>query len=276
MTRDEELRNFAQNLRVLCRSFNSVADICRRIDINRQQFNKYLSGQHYPSHRILSQIARFFSIDERDLFLDTPAFEKLFEGTQFDVTAQLRRSAKYNQFLPYVLRSADALKPFYGVYNRYHNSSIYKGRILRSVLCLHEKDGIAQYHYVERFPTLDGHRKTAYLFKYYGVALFLDERIFLIDFEGLQKNEMTFTILMPNYRNALRFLYGLVSGVAATTFREPFATRVVLDYRGSGQIKKEHMKEATAMLPSDTSIPVEVRSHLTEPGAVVIRGGTFQ
>ncbi len=30
------------------------------------------------------------------------------------------------------------------------------------------------------------------------------------------------------------------------------------------------------MLPSDTSIPVEVRSHLTEPGAVVIRGGTFQ
>lgn len=36
------------------------------------------------------------------------------------------------------------------------------------------------------------------------------------------------------------------------------------------------MKEATAMLPSDTSIPVEVRSHLTEPGAVVIRGGTFQ
>jgi transcriptional regulator with XRE-family HTH domain len=273
MTREEELRNFAQNLRVLCRSFNSVADICRRIDINRQQFNKYLSGQHYPSHRILSQIARFFSIDERELFLDTPSFEKLFEGVQFDVTAQLRRSVKYNDFLPYVHRSVDALRPFYGVYNRYHNSSIYKGRILRSILCLHERDGIAQYHYVERFPALDGSRRTAYLFKYYGVALFLEERIFLIDFEGLQKNEMTFSILMPNYRNALRFLYGLVSGVAATPYREPFATRIVLDYRGPGQIKKQHMKDATAMLPSDTSIPVEVRSHLTEPGAVVIRGG---
>jgi hypothetical protein len=97
--------------------------------------------------------------------------------------------------------------------------------------------------------------------------------IFLIDFEGLQKNEMTFSILMPNYRNVLRFLYGLVSGVAATPYREPFATRIVLDYRGAVQIKKQHMRDATALLPSDTSIPVEVRSHLTEPGAVVIRGG---
>jgi hypothetical protein len=64
---------------------------------------------------------------------------------------------------------------------------------------------------------------------------------------------MTFSILMPSYRNVLRFLYGLVSGVATTPYREPFATRIALDCRGAGQIKKQHMRDATALLPSDAN-----------------------
>ena len=38
----------AENLRLLSSYYKSVAEVCRRLDINRQQFNKYLSGQTAP------------------------------------------------------------------------------------------------------------------------------------------------------------------------------------------------------------------------------------
>ena len=41
--------NFSINLRIICDQQISVAHICRKMEINRQQFNKYLSGQIYPS-----------------------------------------------------------------------------------------------------------------------------------------------------------------------------------------------------------------------------------
>ena len=39
---------FAENLRLLCSHYASVAEVCRRIGMNRQQFNKYLSGASTP------------------------------------------------------------------------------------------------------------------------------------------------------------------------------------------------------------------------------------
>ena len=41
--------NFSINLRIVCDEQISVAHVCRKMEINRQQFNKYLSGQIYPS-----------------------------------------------------------------------------------------------------------------------------------------------------------------------------------------------------------------------------------
>ena len=39
--------NFSTNLRSICNEQISVAHVCRKMEINRQQFNKYLSGQIY-------------------------------------------------------------------------------------------------------------------------------------------------------------------------------------------------------------------------------------
>jgi hypothetical protein len=47
---------FAENLRLLCSHYASVAEVCRRIGINRQQFNKYLSGASTPSLHSLRRI----------------------------------------------------------------------------------------------------------------------------------------------------------------------------------------------------------------------------
>lgn len=58
---------FGQNLAHLCKEEVSIADLCRRIDINRTQFNRYLSGEAFPRPDILQRICSHFGVDARIL-----------------------------------------------------------------------------------------------------------------------------------------------------------------------------------------------------------------
>ncbi len=59
---------FSANLTRLCASQASIAAICRATQINRQQFNRYLSGESLPNQRNLAKICEFFGVDERGMF----------------------------------------------------------------------------------------------------------------------------------------------------------------------------------------------------------------
>jgi transcriptional regulator with XRE-family HTH domain len=258
--------NVQKNLSTLVESCRSVADMCRKVDVNRQQFNKYLVGQHVPSQKILQKISRYFMLEAEDLFRPPAEFKKLYEGYENELPTDLRASAQFNHFLPLAKQSADLLDDYLGVYYRYHNSSIYKGRILRSVTCLYRADSMVQYVTVERFPLLDGSGKMGYSFTYHGFCLLLGDRLFMVDFEGKQRNEMTF-------RRPIRFLFGLVTGVASSSFRQPFSTRMALGLVDKGMIRKHHLRNATALLPSDQSLPLEVREYMTGDNASIVWGG---
>jgi hypothetical protein len=266
----ERRANLAKNLEYLCGTLGSVTQACRHFGINRQQFNKYLSGKHLPSSRVLLAVAAHFALEPEDLFRNPADFSAALQGTQFPLPRTLQALPQFQRFAPFVAASHERLSAYYGVYFRYHNSSIYQGRILRSLVYLYEREDIAQYLCIERFPRLDDSAKVAYLFKYHGFALMVEERIFLLDFEGVQRNELTFSILVPQHRNVLRFLYGLVMGVAATALREPFSTRLALDFQGPRPIRPSQVKRTTTLLPSDPSIPVEVRAYLTGKNSSVL------
>ncbi|MCA0434468.1 MAG: helix-turn-helix transcriptional regulator [Proteobacteria bacterium] len=59
---------FARNLKRICAKTASIAEICRDTGINRQQFNKYLSGKSIPSTRTLRKICERLDITETELF----------------------------------------------------------------------------------------------------------------------------------------------------------------------------------------------------------------
>ena len=48
----EMQRSFAENLRLACSYAPSVSEVCRRLDINRTQFNRYLRAAARPSPNI--------------------------------------------------------------------------------------------------------------------------------------------------------------------------------------------------------------------------------
>ncbi len=67
-THPAELRQmFGRNLRSLCAPYRSVSDLCRKLGINRTQFNRYLSGESFPRPDVLHLICRFFDVDARIL-----------------------------------------------------------------------------------------------------------------------------------------------------------------------------------------------------------------
>ena len=70
-------QDFPANLRLLTNHYKSVAEVCRRLDINRSQFNKYLNGSSSPSHHILHAICEFFGVEEREITLPHPEFEEI-------------------------------------------------------------------------------------------------------------------------------------------------------------------------------------------------------
>ena len=71
-----------------------------------------------------------------------------------------------------------------------------------------------------------------FVYKYEGVALYLRERIFLIDRESLTGNEISQAILYPSYKNKVSTLTGLTLGTSGQTSREPICSRILLEYLG--------------------------------------------
>ena len=74
-------RNFADNLRALCTRHGSIAAVCRALGMNRQQFNKYLSGSTLPNVATLEKICGFFRIESESLFHDPAGFRQAEGGS---------------------------------------------------------------------------------------------------------------------------------------------------------------------------------------------------
>jgi len=264
---------FSANLRFLCERHSSITSVCRKIGLNRQQFNKYLAGVHLPSPGNIRLISQFFGLGPAVLFAETDEVRMLVDGNYFPVLDRLRGSRQFDAFMnAAVLSTKRETLDITGVYDRYHYSSIYKGAIIRSLLCIYRNENLYQHCYIERFPSMESPRKTDYIFKYHGFSVPLAGRIFFFDFESVQRNELTTAILTPVQRSKTKFMFGISSGIAATMLREPYATKVALHYRRPGLIGREDMAVPTVLSPDDASIPRDILQYLGN-GSDMLRVG---
>lgn len=250
-----------ENIGRLVRARGNISAVCRRLGINRQQFNKYLSGQHIPSQVNLNAICDYFGVGFADLI--SPEMEVPERRHPSDYLEGYEAFAN-SELLQAMIKSSDQkrLQQFAGTYFKYHYSSIYRGDIVRAVTSFYPLDGVFGYTNLERFPNKSNPEKHDYIFKYHGYVFMLDGRLFMADLELMQKNEITFSIYTPIARNPVRFFFGVTSGVASNLYREPYTSKSVLDFQGTGKATKSHWKAATVLPPDDSSIPVEAMEYL--------------
>ncbi len=222
--------DFARNLRFLCSHYHSTSEVCRQLGINRQQFNKYITGLSRPSRHNIKRICDFFGVEEYEVLFPHAELKRLIaiKGVrkaepEDDWAIGLRRA---------IGESESEIRTYYGYYFCYYHSFSYPGKILKSLMHLTEHDGMSVYKRIERLVERDRPNRSSYVYKYAGLAFFFRERIFLIDRETLTGSEISETVLYPSYRNRVGLLPGLTIGVAGNTSREPVAARIVLEHLG--------------------------------------------
>lgn len=216
--------NFAENLRFLSSHYKSVAEVCRRLQLNRSQFNRYLGGQSTPSRHIFKSICYFFGVEEYEILLPPAEFQRIVglrpAGLNGDGTPR-----PYVAYLDQLVRrSRKDLAEYEGFYFEFSKSMTRPGLILCSLIRVSDEEGGTVY---QRIENMAGAGQPRVKCKYKGMAFYLNDRIFLVDYDSLTGNEISQTVLYPNYQTRLTRLSGLKLGVSTGCRREPLCARVL-------------------------------------------------
>lgn len=217
----EQQASFHSKLRQLCGRERSISEVCRRIGINRQQFNKYLAGTSLPSRRVLERICEFFGVAEADLVSSAPLPPPKSDASGDAIRLALDEARASSL--------SGGIARYYGCYLKYQHSTIDAGKIVRSLVLIGERHGYPSARTMVRIGKVSGAAPAKQIFRYEGIALLLKERLFIVERELLAGSEWTQSILSPSYTRVVERLYGLRLGVSASPSRDPFAARIVME-----------------------------------------------
>ncbi|SDU01940.1 helix-turn-helix domain-containing protein [Geopseudomonas guangdongensis] len=260
------------NLRLLCSHYRSIAEVCRKLSINRAQFNKYLSGQSRPTAYNLKRICDFFGVEEYELGLPAEQFARLVgaRGASDSPAA----GDPLLELLQPLRQHAASLERYCGYYFEYANCMSVPGRILLSLVQLREERGSYLFERQERQERARvGEAEDWVRCRYLGAAFYLQDRLFLIDYESLTGNEMSQTILIPSFKSRISRLNGLKTGVSSGDRRTPACTRVVWDYLGTEINRVAAYRQVMLYAPDDPRIDADIRARL---GGAHLRDGLFE
>lgn len=249
------------NLSFACTFFPSIAHVCRRIGINRQQFNKYLSGGVRPSRHNMRKICDFFGVTEAELLMDPTRFAELISLRRLpggDVEA-----APLNPTLRRLNQFSDSLERYCGSYFRYFHSFSNPGLIMRSFARISRRDGYYFWKNIEREETAQGGARE--VFKYEGLVFYLRDRINIVENETILSSSITQMILYPSYSAGIDYLLGIQTGGPLKLGRKPAASRVVLVFLGQNVDPRRAMAQCGLYEPDqiDPRIAQLVRNDMT-------------
>lgn len=220
---------FSRNLAYLCSFYPSIAEVCRRLGMNRQQFNKYLGGEVRPSRHNMRCICDFFGVTESEMLLDHGRFAEIIALRKPPVASDV--PVEPMAHIDAILRESKSLDRYVGYYFRYFYSFGHPGFIVKSLASLFEKDGRYYWKNIEIWRS-GGPGFAATTTKYLGAAVLLGERIFIVEYESMLKGSITQATLYPSYHTRITHLRGIQTGAPTFRGRKPGASLVLLEYLG--------------------------------------------
>ncbi|WP_421683065.1 helix-turn-helix transcriptional regulator [Stutzerimonas urumqiensis] len=267
--------HLADNLKLLCSHYRSIAEVCRKLSINRAQFNKYLNGQSRPTPYNLKRIGDFFGVESYELGLPSEQFARLI-GARPSEDARQAPTDPLAALLHPLREHASSLSRYCGYYFEYANCMSVPGSILVSLVHLRETPGgdylFERQERQERSSPGVGEAEDWVRCRYLGAAFCLQDRLFLVDYESLTLNEMSQTILIPSFKSRITRLNGLKSGVSSGDRRTPACTRVVWEYLGREINRIAAYRQVMLYSPDDPRIDPDIRERLCQS---TVRDGLF-
>lgn len=221
--------DLARNLKLLSARYKSIASLCQKMKINRQQFNKYLSADSVPSLHTLNRMADFFGVDETELLLPHEEFvRKVFSRNDGShVPAPVRNFFAARRHT--TAESQQNLKPYVGWYFMYYRSPSWPDSLIKSFIAISQDQQATYAKTIECLMRINKPHLGRFIQKSNGLVLYEKDRVFMFDqhYGGL-----SCIIIYPNIRNHIHFLQGLQLSVTSASGQRPFATRLVLERAG--------------------------------------------
>lgn len=248
---------FSNNLRSLCADYGSIAQVCRDIGLNRQQFNRYLNGGGMPSAHNLRRIARHFRVSESDLMLEPGAFANRYKRQVDPLTSnpsKLVADIFSNQ--------AGSLRRYLGFYHGHFVTPTWKNNIMRTLIWLREQDGYVISHTFERALSQDKSifQKT----RYTGLVTYRGNRIYLMESANSEDGFLSESILFPAHRQQVRYLQGMTMGVATHPRLAPYSSATIWKKLPEKISARQAIKDTGVFKLGDTQVDLIARNHLEE------------
>lgn len=252
--RNIEKSDLGKNVRYLCSRYRSISEVCRQLDINRQQFNRYLSGQQTPSLYTLARISEFFEVGLDEIQLPHDAFRARISSQAASADDAKIPKALLERAKHMLLKPMPQIGDYEGYYHRYYYSFAYRGLVIRTLLRIWKDGSVYLSRHVERISRFDAPVSLPATFKYDGVVLYLSGRLFLLECETLLDSTISQAILTPVTRPGTRLLSGVQCAITTGTGNEPTCTRVVLEYLGKNVELRGAMKKCGLYDPASGAI----------------------
>ena len=251
---------FAQNLRSICAEYGSIAQVCREIGINRQQFNRYLNGGGMPSAHNLRRIARHFGLPEAELFADHDEFSRRHILNQKRIA-----SGPVDLMIGPFRDQTQVLRRYLGFYHSHFQTPTWEGKILRSLIWLYEKDGYVMSRSVERVIAKDGSIRQKS--RYEGMVSQRGNRVYVVEPEMVRDGSVVETILTPSHRQQVKYLRGMTIGVAWRPHVSPYASRAIWKRIDTKITLREALQACGAFATGSHRVDPMIRSYLGEQPA---------
>ncbi|MGB8923599.1 MAG: helix-turn-helix transcriptional regulator [Pseudomonas sp.] len=251
------------NLKLLCGHYRSVAEVCRKLRINRGQFNKYLCGKSVPTPFNLKRICDFFGVEEFEIGLPSEQFIALMgdKANKNQASGAVVASRVMHEHLRQ--QSSLELKTHVGYYYEYYHAMSEPGSILCSLVHVREEGDDIVYERNERLQ-IAGAGGDFERYQYLGIAYYLRDRLFFVDYESLTSNEISQTILIPSFKSCITRLNGLKLGVSAADHRAPSCSRVVWEFLGHDINRVDAYRRVRLYKPDDCAIDADLRARLAQ------------
>lgn len=217
--------NLQKNLRLLTSYAGSIADICRRLEVNRQQFHRYLNGSARPSVRRMQRICDFFGVEESEILMDHAQFREIIairrrSGAPVDPLGSF--IAGLHRINP---RSTRQLEVYLGFYYTYFRPVEFPDLVLRSLVSVFARAGFVYCKTIENYSAIK--RRSRRILKYTGILYHTGERIIVHEREAHVGQMMWTTVLLPSRPDQASVMSGLTLGISSGIGRDVACYRVI-------------------------------------------------
>lgn len=248
---------FPENLRSLCADYSSIAQVCRDIGLNRQQFNRYLNGGGMPSAHNLRRIANYFEVSEADMFAEPDRLAKIRNRSTQPTEAKPARiltSIFENQ--------SGLLRRYVGFYQAHFMTPTWRDQILRALVWLREQDGYIVTHTFERAQSKD--LSIVQRTRYSGLATYRGNRIYVLEKANSEDGFLSETVLFPAHRQQVTFLQGMTMGVATKPRMAPYTSATIWKRLPERVSAREALAATGVFERNDNRIDPVVRKHFND------------